>query len=495
MKCRDPLSVKNTIKRRLIIWDYEFPKDDENIVICKKFLSDVIRVGYKRLDTIQRKILLKLDLGDNRGKHDSKIVKLTNDIKDLIKIHCESLPHRKSHYKRESTSLNYFKNSELNLKKLYDLFIDFSQSVLQEEYIAIEQTTYNTYFNRNLPFTFKLPRTDVCNDCYESENKSVVSPEIIEHKKNAKEYLALKKEFLSEKNALCCEFDYAQNLPLPKIPVSDQFYRRLLWLYLFNVHIHNSDKSYMYPYLEGIAKKGANTVCSFLHHSIQREFDPLVNSKIILFSDAASGQNRNYTVLTFLTMLSIELNVEIWHVFPVRGHSYCQCDRNFGTYAQKKKKMERIETAQIYIDLIRNARDPPFTVIQSTEDLLRDFDLLFKGNLQKPKGLKISEARVIHYYPIGQIDAFNNYLGENPSTYHVHPKLKLGDLQSLPPPQVGITSAKMKDIKSLMSYLSEEGKIFYNEYFAKINVKKTVAKKASQVIIQYSSDDASSDED
>ena len=62
---------------------------------------------------------------------------------------------------------------------------------------------------------------------------------------------------------------------------------------------------YMYPYLEGIAEKGANTVCSFLHHSIQLVFYPLVNSKIIIFSDAAAGQNRNYTVLTFLTMLCL----------------------------------------------------------------------------------------------------------------------------------------------------------------------------------------------
>ena len=78
------------------------------------------------------------------------------------------MTHRESHYKRESTSLNYFKHSALNLKKLYNLFIDFSQSVIQKDYVAIEQTTYNTHFNRNLHFTFKLPRKDVCNDCYES---------------------------------------------------------------------------------------------------------------------------------------------------------------------------------------------------------------------------------------------------------------------------------------------------------------------------------------
>ena len=52
----------------------------------------------------------------------------------------------------------------------------------------------------------------------------------------------------------------------------------------------------------------------------------------------------------------------------------------------------------------------------------------------------------------------------------------------------------MKDIKSLMVSLSEEGRAFYNQYFAKINIKKTVVKKYSKVI-HYSSDEATSDED
>lgn len=94
-------------------------------------------------------------------------------------------------------------------------------------------------------------------------------------------------------------------------------------MYLFNVHIHNTDKSFMYLFLKGSAKKGANTVCSFIYHAVKEQFDKNKHSKIVLFSDAAGGQNRNYTVLTFLILLSRELNIEILHVYPVRGHSFC----------------------------------------------------------------------------------------------------------------------------------------------------------------------------
>lgn len=67
------------------------------------------------------------------------------------------------------------------------------------------------------------------------------------------------------------EFDYAQNLPLPKPTVNKQFYKRLLWLYLFNIHCHNDGTSLMYSFIESKTKKGANSVCSFLFDFLQKK--------------------------------------------------------------------------------------------------------------------------------------------------------------------------------------------------------------------------------
>lgn len=63
----------------------------------------------------------------------------------------------------------------------------------------------------------------------------------------------LKKEILSSESmknneTLILEFDYAQNLPLPKLSVTKQFYLRLLWMYLFNVHVHNDGSSFVYTF-------------------------------------------------------------------------------------------------------------------------------------------------------------------------------------------------------------------------------------------------------
>ena len=95
----------------------------------------------------------------------------------------------------------------------------------------------------------------------------------------------------------------------------------------------------------------------------------------------------------------MQLVVDIWHIFPVRGHSYCQCDHNFGMYSQEKKKLKRIEIAEEYIKLIRNSRHPPFTMVQCGHNILNDYEKSFKKIVLHPKNMKISQAYVIHHVP------------------------------------------------------------------------------------------------
>lgn len=58
----------------------------------------------------------------------------------------------------------------------------------------------------------------------------------------------------------------------------------------------------------------------------------------------------------FLSWLSKQLNVEIRHIFPVRGHCYCVGDRNFGSYSQIVKKTEVIEVLADYLNILKNCR-------------------------------------------------------------------------------------------------------------------------------------------
>ncbi|KAJ8891360.1 hypothetical protein PR048_010876 [Dryococelus australis] len=58
------------------------------------------------------------------------------------------------------------------------------------------------------------------------------------------------------------EFDYRQNVPIRKLNVTNDFYKGLLWLYTFNVHVNNANVNnvgspLMYHFIKFQAKKDA----------------------------------------------------------------------------------------------------------------------------------------------------------------------------------------------------------------------------------------------
>ena len=225
----------------------------------------------------------------------------TADIKTLIRLHCDSIPHSESHYTREDSEFNYFDN---------------------------------------VNFTFQEPRRDVCNFCEENKINPTAGPELEQHLQDIKEYHELRAKLLKDKSILCCEFDFAQNFPIPKLSVNEQFYRQLGWIHLFNVHIYceefEDNRSYMFPFIEGNVKKGANTVANHLLYAIEKEFELKCYNSIYLFSDSCGGQKKNYHMIKFHSLLSKRFHVNIQRVFSVKGHSYCKCDRNFSLYGRKK---------------------------------------------------------------------------------------------------------------------------------------------------------------
>lgn len=147
--------------------------------------------------------------------------------------------------------------------------------------------TYNLYysiFKQHFDLHFGRPQVDTCITC-EQLNVTISNSHVSESAKkqaeiNLKVHKARANKFYSTiKNTkdlsqrrddmvgLC--FDYMQNLPLPHVPVQDVFYLRQLWVNLFFIHNLKTGQSVAYVYHEGVAKKGANDVCSIIHDYIQ----------------------------------------------------------------------------------------------------------------------------------------------------------------------------------------------------------------------------------
>lgn len=136
-----------------------------------------------------------------------------------------------------------------------------------------------------------------------------------------------------------------------------------------------------------------------------------------MFSDSAGGQNKNFKFLAFCSWFAKVYNVEILHIFPIRGHSYGQCDRNFGLYTTQMKKRQKIQTAKEYVDIISSSRQKPqpFNVLWDKTILKKWSEILLPYFLKKPvaKGItfQIQQYRQIFYNPSGTVSASTSYSG------------------------------------------------------------------------------------
>lgn len=175
--------------------------------------------------------------------------------------------------------------------------------------------------------------------------KRNIAAELI-HKRRAKElysnFTSCHKNTHNEPMSIC--FNHMQNLPLPHILVQEVFYLRQLWINVFCVHDLKSNKAKLYVHHEGEGNKSPNEVCSFVWHYIQNEV-PNSTKKLLLFSDGPIGQSKNHTVTRFLLNLCDRHRFETTiHLFPVRGHSFSPCDRNFGSIKRMLRKTNHTTT-------------------------------------------------------------------------------------------------------------------------------------------------------
>jgi hypothetical protein len=129
------------------------------------------------------------------------------------------------------------------------------------------------------------------------------------------------------------------------------FYWRQLSVSIFCVHDIKTGKSTIFLYHEGQAKKGPDEVCSFLDYYIKNYIPTSVN-ELHLYSYNCGGQIKNHTLSRMLLALTdIGRFKKIIQNFPVRGHSFLPCDRDFvliKRYLKKKKKKSNLYNTPFY---------------------------------------------------------------------------------------------------------------------------------------------------
>lgn len=493
-----------------------FIKNDslKEVPVCYKAFIAIHGITARRVQTLQSMLTTKGGVvKDGRGKHKNRPHQLSQETVGRINEHIQSLKGRRSHYSRHDSKKIYLPET-LDIKKLHSLYNTANPN---------NQTSYDSYrniFNTKYNISFGYPRTDSCSSCDEfkakvqslqnqinnAKNDAVALAELqaelqkIEtehevHLRKADAFYSRKRmeRKLSQKNkaveAIC--MDYQKNLNCPNISTNDVYYRRQLSFYLFNIHTLSTQESIFYTYDQTIAKKGSDDVTSILYNFVLHFLDKEVRH-LTIFCDSCGGQNKNFTLFRFayfIVHVCGRLDT-LKMVFPVRGHSYMECDRNMGLINQKSY----IEVPDDWVSVIANARvkPSPFSVVKCDQSMFFSWsDFFEKLNFSQKcpfKSRPIKEFVVDSSKP-GLVmirDSYNaafqsivmttNEQGNSSQTskkqksrksFRKEPAVIMSKgLPMRPEPlyttHLPVPIAKYKDLQHLKKFISPEGQAFYN---------------------------------
>lgn len=378
MECFQIKRRRGQVEKRKASFKFFCLCNNDRVAVCRQAFINLHVITQKRVYRITTLLAQGLTPKDKRG-FNVKSHCISGDICKQIHEHISSFPTKSTHYGQNEIS---YLDARLNVKIMYQLF----KSVYPDSTVKYE--FYLKYFHENFNLRFGRPQIDVCSSCEELETKLknphlsqtvklTVKGELQVHKRRSKKFyneLRDTRELCKSDETVCgLVFDFMQNLPLPHIPVQEIFYMRQIWVYAFCVTNLKDNSSRMYVYSEGTAKKGANEVCSFLLDYIT-ECVPETAKTLLLFSDSCPGQNKNHTLIRFCLGLVESGRFEnIIQRFPIRGHSFLDCDRTFGLFKRSIKKADRIYHPMEYVELMANAKSNITVKVIRTEDI-KDFN-------------------------------------------------------------------------------------------------------------------------
>lgn len=393
--------------------------------VCKKGFCSLYGISKKRVELIVSHLQDNIPAPrDMRGKHVNRPNRIPENIIHQIDSHIQSFPKRTSHYSRTKNENKYYLNPELNMKKMHTLYL---KKYEPDIHAAIEngqqekpQVTYDYFcrhFVTNYNYSFGKPRSDTCQTCDRLDNlisaekneevkKNLKVEKEVHQKKANYFYTQLRKDIaevkMSNNQTELLAFDYQQNMPVPHVSSGDVFFKRQLWEYNFCVFLGSTGKSYFFMYDETVAKKGQNDVVSFLHYFIDH-YVPTTITKLFMYSDNCSSQNKNQTLAHYFSTIAINKRFSrIIHRYPEPGHSFLPCDRSFGLIEKEKRKRERIVLPEEWVALVKNTCRK-FEIVPVTQETILNFsdhfNKLFKKSVinNRKQKFSISSYRVIEY--------------------------------------------------------------------------------------------------
>lgn len=377
-----PRVNQNNAKPKSKSYKYFVSCSSGKYCVCKNTFVSIHGTTVDRVRRLANLLSLGKAPNDRRGKNTPGNAKPGRVVRQ-VEEHIRSFPIKNSHY----GSRNYrYLSEKLDIKQMHELFLTSNPELSDVKY-----SFYRKIFKERFSLSFGRPQVDTCCTCEELSNKikskalndvakRVAVAEKIVHQRRAKKFYSKMKSIQElcqtdvTVGGICV--DFMQNLALPVIPVQETFYLHQLSVNVFNIHNLSTGRSMFYVYHEGMGKKGPNEVCSFIMDYINREIPTNIRN-FHIFSDGCGGQNKNHSVIRMcLGLVDLKRFQTVNEYFPIRGHSYMPCDRNFAMVKRKINKNDRIFLLKDYVSLIvSSSTKKNFSVYLIVEEniLIKDY--------------------------------------------------------------------------------------------------------------------------
>ncbi|KAE9298287.1 hypothetical protein PR003_g23280 [Phytophthora rubi] len=159
----------------------------------------------------------------------------------------------------------------------------------------------------------RSPRSNVCDICaiYHAGMRGGVTADKTEelgrHTESAR---LMRREYKHDKTSCSSDhavivMDYSQNLTIPSASntPSQRYFCCLFSVSCFGIYYENDGVQTNYIYDESTSGKGSDQINSLLAHFIETKLVPAGKTKLTVYADNCSGQNKNNYVIKFLLTL------------------------------------------------------------------------------------------------------------------------------------------------------------------------------------------------
>lgn len=395
-------------------YTYHIRRGVSKFQVCRDAFCSMHGISAKRVKLIAMKSANSLPLYEQRGKHNNRANKIPEETRRRVHEHILSFPSEPSHYSREENHGKEYLAPGLDITKMHTLYKEkFPGSPISYDF-------YFRYFHANFNLRFTKPKSDTCETCDQyanklkwemtSEERTQLLKERDHHQTLAATFFTdIKDKFQKAKEtedveAIC--YDFQQNMPLPKIPSTDVFYKRQLWVHNFGVSSGKTSRTHCYMYDESVAKKSSNEPISFLKHYIEVVLSPTIRT-LYIFSDNCVAQNKNHALTQFLFyQVQCGRFDQIIQRFPEPGHSFMPCDRSFGIIEKNLRKTERVFVPEDYMRIVKNTskkfdvisvnREMVFNMVEHLAGFFPNIPKICNGQSRKKKFL-ITKPRLFVY--------------------------------------------------------------------------------------------------